>query len=71
MRKELFQKKLGEKITSLRMEKKISRATLANICGKDCQSLERIENGKINPSAFYLKEIAEGLNVPVKALFEF
>ena len=71
MTKKVFLKKLGEKIIEIRMQKKLTQAELAFTCNKDPQSLERVENGKINPSAFYLQEIAAGMNVPVKTLFEF
>lgn len=71
MTKKVFLKKLGEKIIAVRTQKKMSQAELAFTCNKDPQSLERVENGKINPSSFYLQEIAEGLNVPVKLLLDF
>lgn len=71
MSKQIFLKNLGKRIVELRKERKISQTELAFKCGKDPQSIERAESGKINPSAYYLSEIAQGLNVPLKKLFEF
>ena len=61
---------LGEKIKSIRKGKGMSQAELANICGKDRQSLERVENGRINPTIHYLKVIADGLGVNLKDLLD-
>ncbi len=69
--KELFLKKLGENITRLRIGAGLSQSELALRCDKDRQSLNRLEKGKINPSAFYLAEIAAELGVPVSALLDF
>ncbi len=70
MRKEIFLKKLGNQIKKIRQEKNMSQAALAMKCDKDPQSVERVENGKTNPSAYYLHEIANALDVPVKKIFE-
>jgi transcriptional regulator with XRE-family HTH domain len=40
------------------------------LCNKDPQSLERVENGKVNPSAFYLKTLADALNVEIEEFFK-
>ncbi|MFP5471838.1 MAG: helix-turn-helix domain-containing protein [Bacteroidia bacterium] len=61
---------LGKKIKSLRKDKGMSQAELANVCGKDRQSLERVENGRINPTIHYLKTIAEGLEINLKDLID-
>jgi len=66
-----FLKKLGNRIVQIRTEKGISQAELARICYKDRQSIERVENAKSNPTAFYLKQIADGLEVPLKDLLDF
>lgn len=71
MKKEAFLKKLGQNITRLRESAGISQSDLALRCDKDKQSLNRLEKGRINPSAFYLSEIAAELNVPLSAFFEF
>lgn len=69
--KELFLLNLGERLKTLREEKGLSQSELANICNKDRQSLERVENGRVNPSIFYLNTIAKGLGVSLKVLMDF
>ncbi len=71
MEKETFLIKLGNRIKELRKAKGLSQTDLAHKCGKDSQSLERVENGKTNPSAYYLYEVAKALKIPVKDLFDF
>ena len=71
MTKEVFLKKLGKNITRLREKIGLSQAGLALRCDKDKQSLNRLEKGRINPSAYYLSEIAAELKVPLNELFDF
>ncbi len=71
MQKQRYLKKLGERIVALRLKNGWSQRDLAFECGKEPQSIERVENGKSNPTAFYLHEVAEALGVPVKDLFDF
>ena len=70
-KKEVFLKKLGKNITQLREKAGLTQTELALRCDKDRQSLNRLEKGKINPSAYYLSEIAAELNTPVKNLLDF
>ena len=70
MKKDEFLKKLGKRVVKLRTQKGWSQSELARNCDKDRQSIERLENGKINPSAFYLFEISTGLKVSLNELFE-
>jgi putative transcriptional regulator len=70
MDKDRFLKKLGERIVKLREAKGLTQADLARQCDKEPQSIERIENGKINPSSYYMYEIAKGLGVSIKELFD-
>jgi len=55
----------------LRSGKNWSQSDITRACFKDRQSAERLENGKINPSIFYLKEIADALEVPVSQILCF
>ena len=71
MQKEVFLKKLGKNVARLREKAGLSQAALALKCDKDKQSLNRLEKGRINPSAYYLAEIAKELEVPLKDLFSF
>jgi putative transcriptional regulator len=67
--KEVLLKKLGERIRDVRKEKDITQVQLAHSIGKDQQSIQRLEAGNVNPSYYYLHEIAEGLGVKIEALF--
>ena len=71
MNKETYLKKLGKNIARLREEAGLSQTELALRCDKDRQSLNRLEKGRINPSVFYLKELAEQLNIPLKSVVDF
>lgn len=71
MEKKEFIKKLGQQVVKLRKQKGWSQAELARNCFKDRQSIERLENGKINPSAYYLYEVAKTLGISVKELLNF
>ena len=71
MEKKDFIQKLGQRIITLREQKGWSQAELARNSFKDRQSIERLENGKINPSAYYLFEIASALKVSMKELIDF
>ena len=69
-KKKAFLKKLAARIVDLREERGISQARLAEKCDKDKQSINRLEKGNVNPSAFYLQEIAEALGVRLKEVLE-
>jgi putative transcriptional regulator len=62
---------LGKHIASLRIKKKMTQAELAYRCDKDMQSISRLERGKINPSIYFLVEIAEALELPLQKLITF
>lgn len=66
--KEILLKKLGERIREIRKEKGITQVQLAHSIGKDQQSIQRLEAGNINPSYYYLYEIANGLNITLEQL---
>ena len=70
MEKEVLLKKLGERIRDIRNEKGISQKTLAHSIGKDQQSIQRLEAGNINPSFYYLTEIANGLQIELEQLIK-
>ncbi|WP_293301824.1 helix-turn-helix domain-containing protein [Allomuricauda sp.] len=71
MDREGLKKKLGKRVVQLREEKGWSQADLARACKKDRQALEKIENGKVNPTVYTLYEIAQVLEVPLYELFRF
>lgn len=66
--KEVLLKKLGSRIRDIRKEKGITQVQLAHAIGKDQQSIQRLESGNVNPSFYYLYEIAEGLNTTIEIL---
>jgi putative transcriptional regulator len=70
VKKEQIQKKIGQRIIDLRSQKGWSQSDLARACNKDRQAIEKIENGKVNPTIFSLFEIAKALQVPISALVD-
>ena len=65
-----FLLQLGKRIRTIRLEKGLSQSELANRCGKERQSYQRVETGNINPSIWYLQHIAKALDVELCAFFE-
>ncbi len=60
----------GARIREIRNEKGISQKDLAHSIGKDQQSVQRLEAGNINPTYYYLYEIADGLDVSIEVLIK-
>ncbi|CAL2101537.1 Uncharacterized HTH-type transcriptional regulator y4dJ [Tenacibaculum sp. 190130A14a] len=71
MNKEQLKKKVGQRIVELRSQKGWSQSDLARACNKDRQALEKLENGKVNPTIYSLLEIAKALEVSLKELVDF
>jgi putative transcriptional regulator len=71
MTKETLLKKIGKNVTRLREKAGLSQTELALRCDKDKQSLNRLEKGRINPSVYYLNQIAAELNITLKELLDF
>jgi transcriptional regulator with XRE-family HTH domain len=61
---------LGNKIRTLRTAKGMNQTEFANSIGKDQPSVNRLENGKINPGYLYLRQIAKGLGVELRELLD-
>ncbi|MBB6502909.1 MULTISPECIES: helix-turn-helix domain-containing protein [Pedobacter] len=70
MEKETLLKNLGARIREIRNKKGISQKQLAHSIGKDQQSVQRLEAGNINPTYYYLYEIADGLEVDLEVLIK-
>jgi transcriptional regulator with XRE-family HTH domain len=70
-KKKAFLKKLAARIVYLREKQGVSQAELAEKCDKDKQSINRLEKGNVNPSVFYLQEIADALGVGLNELLKF
>ena len=71
MTKELLKKNIGKRIVELRLKKGWNQSELARLCGKDRQALEKLENGKVNPTLYTLLEISKALNVSLRDLVTF
>jgi putative transcriptional regulator len=67
MDKEQLQQ-FGEGIRQLRRSKNLTQAELASRMGKDQQSIQRLESGKVNPTYLYLLELAKGLEMDISEL---
>ena len=69
--KQIFLRKLGERIAKLREARGLNQSQLAIECDKDRQSINRLEKGNVNPSAYYLLQISKALDVPLNDLLNF
>jgi transcriptional regulator with XRE-family HTH domain len=47
-----------------------SQSDLTRACSKDCQSIEKLENGKVNPTLYTLLEVANALGISVSKLVD-
>ena len=70
MKKSDLNKKIGLRIVELRGNKRWTQADLARACNKDRQAIEKIENGKVNPTLYSLYEIAKALDVSLNTLVD-
>jgi transcriptional regulator with XRE-family HTH domain len=70
VKREAYLKTIGLNVRKERIKKGFSQIELAYRCGKDQSSINRIELGKVNPTLFYLAEIAAGLEIEIQCLFE-
>ncbi len=52
----------------LRTLKGWNQSDLARACNKDRQAIEKLENGRVNPTLYTLHEIAEALQIPLSDL---
>lgn len=69
--KKRFLKILGAHVRKLRQDRGLTQKALSNKMDKDLQSLQRVERGAINPSVYYLLEIANALEISLSKLFDF
>ncbi len=70
MEREAYLKTIGLNVRKERVKKGFSQMELAYRCGKDQPSINRLERGKVNPTIYYLAEIAAGLCIDINTLFE-
>jgi transcriptional regulator with XRE-family HTH domain len=65
-----YLKIIGLNVRRERIKKGFSQMELAYRCGKDQPSINRLERGNVNPTIYYLAEIAAGLEIEINALFD-
>ncbi len=70
MTRDKLKKKIGQRIVELREQKGWSQSDLARACNKDRQAIEKLENGKVNPTLFTLLEVAEALGISLSKLLD-
>lgn len=68
MNKDELKKQIGLRIIELRTIKGWTQSDLARACNKDRQALEKLENGKVNPTLYSLYEISNALDVSLAEL---
>jgi len=70
LKKTELNKKIGLRIIALREKKGWNQSDLARACGKDRQAIEKLENGKVNPTLYSLYEVAKALEIPLSELLD-
>lgn len=71
LRVDPFIKALGERIRSVRIQKKMSIEQLAAECDIEYVQLSRIERGLINTSVSHIYVISRALGVSCKYIYDF
>jgi len=67
----IFLERLGTRIATLRLSKKISQNELALRMGSDKANLRKLEKGKRNATVSTLINICDGLEISMSDLFNF
>ena len=62
---------LGNRIKTIRLQKKISQTEIAYRCGFDKSNYNTIEAGKRNPTITSLLKISKALEISLIELFQF
>lgn len=70
MTKEKLQALIGQRIITLRTKKGWTQADLAREADKSPQAIEKLENGKVNPTLYSLLEIANAIDVSLAVLVD-
>jgi putative transcriptional regulator len=71
VKKDDLNKKIGQRIIQLREKKGLTQSDLARACNKERQAVEKLENGRVNPTLYSLYEVAKALQVPLTSLVDF
>lgn len=64
-----LQIKLGEKIRTIRLQRKMTQNDLAIACDFEKASMSRIESGRANPTVRTLNKISKALEIKIGELF--
>ena len=64
-------KRIGGKITEIRLSKKLTQSELAEKTEVSTESISRLERGVNAPSLKTIENIANTLQVPIKEFFDF
>ncbi|HEY4062342.1 MAG TPA: helix-turn-helix transcriptional regulator [Puia sp.] len=68
---QLFLKKLGKRITTLRKSKGLTQVKLGEKCGMKRPSMNRIEKGKTNATFLTLRKVCKALEIDEFTLLNF
>jgi len=66
-----IEKRIGAKITEIRLTRKLTQAQLAEKVNVSVETISRLERGVSIPSLKTLENIAQSLNAPLTTFFEF
>ena len=70
MNKGVIQRKIGRIIRDKRIELGLTQDDLAKSIGKQRPAVQRLESGNVNPSIYFLREIAGGLKITLEELLK-
>ena len=70
MTKDELNNNIGQRIKEIRNLKGLNQSNLARACNKDRQAIEKIENGKVNPTLFTLYEISKALDTNLETILK-
>ena len=70
MNKGVIQRKIGRIIRDKRMELGFTQEYLAKVIGKQRPAVQRLEAGNVNPSIYFLREVAGGLKISLEDLLK-
>ena len=66
-----IEKRIGSKITEIRLSKKLTQAQLAEKLDVSVETISRMERGVSFPSLKTLENLSHALDTPLKTFFDF
>ncbi len=70
MKKDELKAQIGKRLIDLRTKKGWSQSDFARACNIDRQTIEKLENGRVNPTIYSLYEFAEVLEISLSELLK-